>query len=589
MRPFLRAGHALLCSAVIGVASPACFTAGNGTPPPMDSFYFPTGLTVSNGGNVLYVINSDFDLQWNGGTLQTYDLFKIRRDTAALIQANITRATSAPPGIPFLSAWQQDCLDAPPPPVGNSFGVQLQQGCAPPVDSTKYVHDSAIVGAFATDLQLASGGTRLLSPISGNATITWADTTADDPNVAPPEGPNATYAPFSFNCGVRESSRCAGDHAAGNDPNSPDNTRNATMPGEPFGMALSQDGTVIAVTSEVATESSLLTTSGGSPDNGPIMEFVLENVPNGGVAIAAVPHDSNSVDRCETETPRDQPHCIRQAFLQTSRYSNEVDLLRYYDDDQSGPNGGTGGSTASGPNGSTLYRPFLVKERAYNIDANSYGSDFRGIAIDPTPRLRCELLNQASPLQCGQIPARVFIASRTPPSLVVGQIGLTSDLDGSYDPDAFIVTGNIPLPAGPSKVYLAPVVVPDYPGAGTAHYELRVFVVLFDSSGIAVINPDQPPPLTLDQVEFISTGPGPYAIAFDPFDLNDVAVNNPVPADPRQPADLALNRYRFAYVASFTQSYAQVVDLDALATQYETYEKVVFNLGGPSYPIGQTP
>lgn len=138
-------------------------------------------------------------------------------------------------------------------------------------------------------------------------------------------------------------------------------------------------------------------------------------------------------------------------------------------------------------------------------------------------------------------------------------------------------------------MYLAPVVVPDYPGAGTSHYELRVFVVLFDSSGIAVINPDQVPPLTLDQVEFVATGPGPYALAFDPFDLNDVALQKPVPADPRQPADLALGRYRFAYVASFTQSYAQVVDLDALATQYETYEKVVFNLGGPSYPKGQTP
>jgi hypothetical protein len=581
MRPFLRAGHALLCAAVIGVASPACFTAGNGTPPPMNSFYFPTGLTVSNGGNVLYVINSDFDLQWNGGTLQSYDLFKIRRDTAALIEANYTRATSPPPGIPFLDSWLQDCLDAPPPDQGNSFGVQLQQGCSPPVDSTQYVRDSAIVGAFATDLQLANGGTRLLSPISGNATVTWADVPPDDPNASPPEGSNASYAPFSFDCGLRESSRCASDHAAGNDPNSPDNYRNTTMPGEPFGMAQSQDGTVLAVTSETATESSLLTTSGGGPENAPIMEFVLEGVPNGGVAVAAVPHDSNSVRRCETENPRDQAPCIRQAFLQTSRYSNEVDLIRYYDDD------GSAGPNVS--NGSSLYRPFLDKERAYTIDANAYGSDFRGIAIDPTPRLRCELLNQASPVTCGQIPARVFIASRTPPSLVVGQIGLTSDVDGSYDPDAFIVTGNIPLPAGPSKVYLAPVVVPDYPGAGTAHYELRVFVVLFDSSGIAIINPDQVPPLTLDQVEFVATGPGPYALAFDPFDLNDVAAQKPVPADPRQPADLALGRYRFAYVASFTQSFAQVVDLDALATQYETYEKVVFNLGGPSYPKGQTP
>jgi hypothetical protein len=582
MRLFLRAGHALLCTAVvIGVASPACYTAGDGTPPPMTSFYFPTGLTVSPGGNVLYVINSDFDLQWNGGTLQTYDLFKIRRDTAALVQANLSRATSPPPGIPFLSSWQQDCLDAPPPPAGNSFGVQLQQGCAPPVDSTQYVHDSAIVGAFATDLQISTVAARprLLSPVSGNATVTWADTYADDPNVAPPEGPNATYPPFTFDCGVRDNSRCASDHAAGNDPNSPGNSRNETMPGEPFGLAQSQDGTVMAVTSETDVKTSLLTTNGGSPDNAPIMEFVLEGLPTGGVAIAAVPHEaSDPLPPCELQ--HDQAPCNRPAFLQTSRYSNEVDLLRYYDDDEAG-DGGT-------PNGSGLHRPFLIKERAYSIDSNSFGSDFRGVVIDRTPRLRCQLLNQASPEVCAEIPARVFIASRTPPTLVVGQMGVASDLQqGPYDPDSFIVTGNIPLPAGPSKVYLAPVVIPDYPGAGTSHYELRVFVVLFDSSGIAIVNPDQPPPLT--ETEFVSTGPGPYALAFDPFDWNDVALQNPVPADPRQPADLALGRYRFAYVASFTQSYAQVVDLDALATQYETYEKVVFNLGGPSYPKGQTP
>ncbi len=591
MRLFLRAGHALLCAAVIGVASPACYTAGDGTPPPMDSFYFPTGLAVSPAGNVLYVINSDFDLQWNGGTLQSYDLFKIRRDTVTLIQANLARSVTPPPGIPFLSSWVPDCIDNPPESQGNLLGVQIQQGCAPAVDSTQYVHDSAIVGAFATDLQLSIAPLptspvkyRLFSPVSGSATVTFADITPDDPDVPPPEDGSSSYAPFNFDCGPRSNSRCDAGHAVGNDSNSVANTRNVTMPGEPYGLAQSEDGTAMAVTSETDTKTSLLTTglapfnliahadSSEYPPAWPTMQFVLDGLPTGGVAIAAVPHDPNSVVRCEDT--HDEAYCIRPAFLQTSRYSNEVDLLRYYDDDGSG-----------------VHRPFLVKAAAYSIDANVGGSDFRGIAIDPTPRLRCELKQQASPVVCGQIPARVFIPSRTPPSLVIGQIGLTSQDNDSatppYDPDAFVVTGNIPLPAGPSNVYLAPVVIPDYPGAGTSHYELRVFVVLFNSSGIAVINPDQPPPLS--EVEFISTAPGPYAIAFDPFDLNDVALQNPVPADPRQPAGLGLGRYRFAYVASFTQSYAQVIDLDALATQYETYEKVVFNLGGPTYPKGQAP
>jgi hypothetical protein len=407
-----------------------------------------------------------------------------------------------------------------------------------------------------------------LSPISGNATVTWADIASDDPNVAPPEGSNPAYAPFSLDCGVRVDQRCDARHATGNDANQPGDTRNVTLPGEPYGMAQTQDGTAIIVTSDTDTVTSLLTT--GYPGGGdPIMQFTLDGYPSGGsVAVAAVPHDPNAVPRCEDRM--DQQFCIRQAFLQTNRNSSEVDLNRYYDDD-----------------GSALHRPFFVKERAYTIDSNLGGTDFRGVAIDPTPRLRCEQLQLATPEQCGMIPARVYIASRTPPSLVVGQIGLTSDIDGSYDPDAFRVTGNIPLPAGPSKVYVAPVVMPDFPGAPTSHYEVRIFVVLFDSSGIAVIDPDLPPP-TLNH-EYISTGPGPFAMAFDPFDLNDVAAHRAVPADPRQPAGLGLGRYRFAYVASFTQSYAQVIDLDDLATKGQTYEKVVFNLGGPTYPVGQTP
>lgn len=596
MKLLLRAGHALLCTAVVGVVSAACYTAGNGTAPPMSSFYFPTGLAVSKGGNVLYAINSDFDLQWNGGTLQSYDLLKIRHDAAALIKANMTGATLLPKAIPLVpgATWQPNCLSMPPASQGNSFGVQLSQGCAPQVDSTRYVQDSAIVGAFATDLQVSNDGARLLSPVAGNATVTWADIPVDPGTPAPsenlddPPGPVSSFAPFWFNCGIRSDSRCAGDHSVGNDSNSPGNTRNLTMPGSPFGMAQSQDGSVIAVTSETSNETSLLTTglppfehkAEGYPTGWPTMQFVLSGVPNGGVGLASVPHDPNTWPP-PCELVGDASNCTRQTFLETSRQTSEVDLLTYYDD-----------------NGSTLLRPFLTRSRAYSVDTNLGGSDFRGIAIDPTPRYACEASGSASPQTCGQIPARVFIASRTPPTLVVGQVGLVDEVTGTYDPDAFRTTGNIPLPQGPSNVYLAPVVVLDSPGATTEHYELRVFVVLFDSATIAVIDPDLPPPLR--QVEYIAVGAGPYSMAFDPFDLHDVAAHKAVPVDTRQPdTSLGLKKYRFGYVGSFTQSYVQVVDLDQQGSPAEasvpgsyagiTYEKVVYTLGAPSYPKGQAP
>ena len=587
MTLLLRAGHVLLCAAVLGVASPACYTAGNGTPPPMNSFYYPTGLAVSSGGNVLYAINSDFDLQWNGGTLQSYDLFKLRLDAAALVQANLTNAATPPLGVPFVDPWMPSCLSQPPPPDQEGLGVQLLQGWAPPVDSTQYVRDSAIVGAFATDLQLSKasiGSTELLfAPMSGNATLLWTKITADDPGSSPQEGSSTAFPAFTLDCPTaneRVDGRCDSNHQVGNDPSSVDNTRNVTMPGEPFGMAQSDDGAAIAVTAESDTKTSLLTSGFGQfnriadrPSDFPTMQFVLDGLPQGGVAIASVPHDRYANVRCEDVHNREP--CIRQAFLQTSRYSSEVDLDRYYDDD-----------------GSSLYRPFLIKERTPTIDSNLGGSDFRGIVIDPTPRIACEATPGSDKVACGRIPARLFIASRTPPSLVYGQIGQVNG-DGSYDPDAMVIQGNVPLPPGPSKVYLAPVIMPG--SDGVARLQLRVFVVLYDSSAVAVIDPSQSPPWV---EKIISTGPGPYSMAFDPFcfsaqcaspfALDDVATNQTVPADTRQPAGLGLRRYRFGYVGIFRHSYVQAVDLDQLVSVKHTFETVIFNLGVPQIPKGQS-
>src|SRR5438067_5057349 len=76
----------LLTASILGLVFSSCYAAGQGTAPPDKSFYFPVGLAVSKGGNVLYAVNSDFDLQWNGGTIQSLDLRLIRRHTVMAIQ-----------------------------------------------------------------------------------------------------------------------------------------------------------------------------------------------------------------------------------------------------------------------------------------------------------------------------------------------------------------------------------------------------------------------------------------------------------------------------------------------------------------------
>ncbi len=577
MTLLLRAARLGLGAALAAIATPACYPeGGNGTAPPTDSLYFPTGLALSAGCNVLYAINSDFYLQWNGGTLQSYNLFQIRQDAAGLIQSNLAGSTP-PPNIPFLTPWQPGCPGntATPANNGSGLGVLLGTACAPPVDSTAYVRDSATIGAFATDLQLAlDGGTRLFAPVSGNATVTWADVAYDDPNGPTPQPTDtvSTFAPFSMDCGVRSQGRCDAAHQTGTDPNAPGDTRNVTIPGEPFGLAQSADGTAMVLTSETATESSLLTTGLQPPSSAtnfgsqPIMQFVATGMPNGGVGVASVPHDANAgTALCEDQG--DQPPCLRQAFLETNRSSAEVDLLRYYDDD-----------------GSSLHRPYIQKEAVFPITTNVPGSDSRGIAIDPTPRIACESQPGADLQACARLPARVFIASRSPASLIVGQLGQSTPGDTAYDPDQLFLLGNVPMTAGPSKVYLAPIVMPDQNGVG--RYVLRVFVVCFDSNSIFVYDPDQLMSLNAQPEFIIVTGLGPYAMAFDPFSWQDVANHAVVPDDGRQPAALGLKRYRFAYLASFTRSYMQIIDLDDSQPTADTFYSIVFTLGTPTPPKG---
>ncbi|MCL2450545.1 MAG: hypothetical protein FWD17_16480, partial [Polyangiaceae bacterium] len=434
---------------------PGCYGGGQGTDPPRNTFYFPAGLAVSKGGNALYAANSDFDLQWNGGTLQSYDLYRLRHDIDAMILANlgvpvpgVTGSDSEPlpicsPGAPpagptvgwcvpvLNSSWRPaDCNGASTDTsaiIGtNGSRNLLGETCAPPVASDDYQQSSWIIGAFATQLVLSSvltsdGRRRLFSPIGGNASVTWADVPEDSPTKfphddllalfqssqdggAPPSAPPGTSTfdpnhpellPFAIDCrGPQDtdpSGRCGASHQAGNTLDDPRNSRNLTLPGEPFALALTLDNSAIAVAHQTSGETSLLLSGLGGdslsfqlPDGGfppdaiastPSMQFVLEGVPSGGDGITAVPHD-DSLDSpapgCEFFPNPPPPTCVRPSFLETNNTTAEIDLLRYYND-----------------LGSSISRPFLDREAVYPLTALEGGTDSRGIVVDPTPRLQC--------------------------------------------------------------------------------------------------------------------------------------------------------------------------------------------------------
>ncbi len=573
--------------------TPACYpAAGEGVDPPAFSFYFPVGLAVSRGGNVLYAVNSDFDLQWNGGTIQSLDLHLIRRHTVAAIKdptdPNLPLALPADPNA--------TCPNGPPVVTDvNDAGVEPGWACAPPTNASFYMRDSVAIGAFATDLQVsvdhekdAQGNptnvSRLFAPIRGDASLTWASIQDDDPATAPlPTDTAATFAPFQLQCGTRDAHRrCDSFHRVGNNANQVGNTRQITMPGEPFGMAQSEDGQAIVITHQTDVFSTLFTpfTPGANVGTttppiveSPAIQFVLGGLPSGGIGVAAIPHDPLAYPECfpDATTPQCQAVFPRPAFLQTSRAAAQVALLRYYAD--------MGDQGAS-----SLFRPFIQEEALYNLNVNAGTTDFaRGIAIDPSPRIRClakitvpqsDPTFQAQAEECARKQARVFIASRGPASLITGVIGQPETQEGTYNADLVTFTGNVPMPAGPSAVKMGAVV------NQAGNLALRVFVVCFDSNEIIDYDPDQ------QQIEaVIRVGLGPYALTFDPFNFADAAVGKHVDIDPRD-ADIGLKKYRFAYVGSFTQSYMQVIDLDNSTPDKSTWSTVVYTVGVPTSPKG---
>lgn len=587
---------AALFPLIVGLGG-ACYSAGDGTPPPTNTFYFPVGLQVSHGGNVLYAINSDFDLQYNGGTIQSYDLHQIRQHALRVI------ADPADPNVPLVRPGIPGAcpVDVPIDQVGSTTRQSLGETCAPPVRSQFYFRDSAVIGAFATDMLISPLPTelvsltpkvhasdvgitpettfsdRLFAPVRGNATLTWATIARDAVDAPPSSGDTKdSYPPFRIQCGQDSSNRCDAVHAVGEDANDPNNTRHILLPGEPFGIAISQNGESIVMTHQNDPKSSLLSTgmSATTRDENkgnPSLQFVVETAPVGGIGLVAVPHDPDAF--------LGAPSLPRPAYYETSRAIAQVTLLREYADQTLCP-----GCTT--PTGASTPRPFLQTETAFPVAASAGGVDSRGIAIDITPRLACKAKVQTTDTAerdkqiaaCAKKPARAFIANRTPAALLVGDVGSNSLTDGAYDPDRLTIHTSVPLSAGPSKVYLAPIV--DKDGA----YALRVFAVCFDSATIFVYDPDAG---VLENV--IRVGIGPFAMAFDPFNLDDVAQHKPVPID--STGEQQIRTYRFGYVASFTQSYVQLIDLDNAAVQtpplpVTSFEHVVFTLGLPTNPKG---
>jgi hypothetical protein len=57
----------------------ACFPPGEGIDPPPNRFYFPVGVAIDGDASHLFVVSSDFDLQFNAGRVHSFDLVELKK------------------------------------------------------------------------------------------------------------------------------------------------------------------------------------------------------------------------------------------------------------------------------------------------------------------------------------------------------------------------------------------------------------------------------------------------------------------------------------------------------------------------------
>lgn len=583
-----------------GLLPAACFPPGEGVAPPAGDVYFPVGLAVDEQRNFLFVVNSDFDLQYNAGTVQSWDLNALRARVPRYCES-IDDCRDDPSGRTecdnepgadgtVASNWCFNPDDDYDSPCG-AFGEQSDRDQAlypgrcgyidhlrPQDGGPAILPDGAlaarhrravIIGAFATDVVRRStpeaplGWTvvanpqhteRLFIPVRGDASLHWIDVDAD----------GTLHCGQGDNAGVCDAAHRAGDRAE------EENTRGDGHLGpEPFGIDADEDGFTLLVSNQTSGAVGLFShrrtvrevLNGDTPDpNDRIIESVIqwEEGPQFAFREGGLP--ARPIGVANVPVPLARPSSERErlpGYLVSFRNAAAVFLLRVYDDAAADP-----------------ARPYTRSYESQSILSNSSGIDSRGLAVDAFARkdeerkcLERHGIDRAcarspehpdcataleGPFQsclerAAAVPLEVFISNRAPSSLVLGRSqarvsdSVTSDLP-SFGPLP------IPLDIGPSRVFVGEIV------NERGERERRIFVICFDSRRIAVYDPER------QRLETeIVTGRGPHAFAVDIGD-----------------------DHAYAYVGHFLDSYVGVVDLDQ--RHRGMYGAMIATIGKPTPP-----
>ncbi|HEX2873736.1 MAG TPA: hypothetical protein VHP33_20915 [Polyangiaceae bacterium] len=483
-----------------------CFGPGEGVEVPVNEIYFPVGMAVDKDAEHLFVVSSDFDLQYNGGSIQSFDL----EDLYAELPVRCTEDADCNDG----QLCQQGMCAAQgksPCPSGDREDASrlLYPGRCNPIEIPTF--DRVKIGAFATDAIIRErpdsapkdpdAPERLFVPVRGDSTLHWLDVKNG-----------------KLECGQAGSSdgSCDDQHRAGDDPTK--NSRGLELNVEPFAIDADAGGNTIVVTNQTTGTASLFLNESWD-SKGPQLSFELSGngIPRLAVGIASLPQP---LAPGEVANPY-------STYMMTFRNAAQVRLIRFAPDDL---------SPVNSP------RPYLVDGYGVGIEANSVGTDSRGIALDAAARKKAKDACAAGDTTCADaaalVPIDVYVANRAPSSLLIGRTRPPQEYPYFYQ--------SVALTTGPSRVVVGHVTTPE------GEDETRVFVACFDSRRIFVYDPQRA------RIETeILTGRGPHAMTVD-------------------------TQRQLLYVGHFTDSYVGVYSLDL--AHPATYGTMLGTLGTPKSP-----
>jgi hypothetical protein len=585
----------------------ACVPPGDGKRPLSEDVYFPVGLAVDAGSEHLIIVNSDFDLQFNQGTLQSVSLDRLRAivptpcsmdedcDTEQVCDREPSEENRSRPSFLCVDAEDRipcaglgeksDSLLAVSP--GRCAPVQLDES---PEDGRPLLIDVAETSAFATQGLLLSRPCRgdagearpctledseadrigkddgsahphrLMVPVRGDTSIRYLEFTEDGHFECgrPVEAPGRSYLEAEKEDAPADLLRC-------------NTSKYGVSLGTTFG--LSDDGELI--TTEEPPDPKEDEDEKKSKEDDPAEEFRLQPEPfdltsTDNDQLIVLSHQVKGRATTLFNDWQERPHIIHvldeglsespigvaalpgaagdaPSFLLSYRSEPRMDLLQFIDD---GLVDAFEHKLIGEPvdvEVGKVFRPLLAPVASTTITTNSSGLHSRGVLVDDSQR-------RAAVDACGgdevcievaeQTALDVYVANRSPNSLLLGRTGGT-------DTEAQVTRlpsfhDNIPLTAGPSRI------VKGFVTGEDGQKVLRIFVICFDSAMIYVFDP------VGRRVEsLIRTGRGPYSLAFD-------------------------TKSSLAFVGHFTDSYIGVISLDM--TLPRTFGATLLTVGTPTPP-----